>query len=72
MTVQGYDYTFVCLPDYPYLKERYKMIVIDLSKQQVLDTDAKVIQQINFTGNLEVNGTIFFIIEGVKVYININ
>ena len=32
----------------------YKMIAIDLSKQQALDVDPKAIQQINFTGNLEV------------------
>ena len=29
------------------------MIVIDLSKQQVLDTDPRAIQQINFTANLD-------------------
>ena len=28
------------------------MIGIGLSKQQALETDSKVIQQINFTGNL--------------------
>ena len=28
------------------------MITVDLSKQQALDGDPKVIQQINFTGNL--------------------
>ena len=42
------------------------MIAIDLSKQQALDTDPKAIQQINFTGNLEQYGTIFFIIEQAK------
>ena len=39
------------------------MIGIDLSKQQLLDPDAKVIQQINFTWNLEQQARIFFIIE---------
>ena len=33
-TGQGDDYTTGCLLDYPYLKENYKMIAIDLSKQQ--------------------------------------
>ena len=34
-----------------YLFQRnYKLIVIDLSKQQKLDADTTVIQQINFTG----------------------
>ena len=44
------------------------MIAIDLSKQQELDFDARVIQQINFTVNLDrANNTrIFFILEGAK------
>ena len=42
------------------------MIAIDLSKQQPLDSDPKAIQQINFTGNLENQSTIFFIIEKAK------
>ena len=42
------------------------MIATDLSKQQALDADLKAIQQINFTGNLEQQATIFFIIEGAK------
>ena len=32
------------------------MIAIDLSKQQALDADPKVIQQINFTANLNREG----------------
>ena len=39
--------------DYPYFKENYKMIAIDLSKQQALDADPRAIQQINFTANLD-------------------
>ena len=44
------------------------MIAIDLSKQQTLDSDPRVIQQINFTANLDKNGntTMFFIIEEAK------
>ena len=44
------------------------MIAIDLSKQQSLDADPKVIQQINFNENLDQAGntTIFFIIEEAK------
>ena len=42
------------------------MIAINLSKQQALDADPEVIQQINFTGNLENQSTIFFIIEEEK------
>ena len=63
---QGDDYTAGYLLDYNYFKKYYKMIAIDLSKQQALDADPKAIQQINFTGNLEQQATLFFIIEDVK------
>ena len=65
-TGQEDDYTTGCLQDYNYFKNYYKMIATDLSKQQALDADLKAIQQINFTGNLEQQATIFFIIEGAK------
>ena len=39
--------------DYSYFKDHYKMIAIDLSKQQALDADPRAIQQINFTENLD-------------------
>ena len=44
------------------------MIATDLSKQQVLDADPRVIQQINFAANLDRTGntTMFFIIEERK------
>ena len=44
------------------------MIAIDLSKQQGLDADPNVKQQINYTANLDwtENTTIFFIIEEAK------
>ena len=62
-TGQGDDYTTGCLLDYSYFKENYKMIAIDLSKQQALDADPRAIQQINFTANLDRAGntTMFFI-----------
>ena len=56
-TGQGDDYTTGCLLDYDYFKKYYKMIAIDLCKQQVLDADPQAIQQINFTGNLENQST---------------
>ena len=67
-TGQGDNYTTGCLLDYSYFKENYKMIVIDLSKQQALDADPRAIQQINFTANLDRDGniTMFFIIEQAK------
>ena len=52
-TGQGDDYTAGCLIDYPYFKDSYKMIAVDLSKQQALDADPRVIQQINFIANLD-------------------
>ena len=44
------------------------MIAIDLSKQQVLDTDPKAIQKIKFTANLNREGKtrIYFILEKAK------
>ena len=41
---QGDDYTTGCLLDYACFKKYYKMIAVDLSKQQALDTDPKAIQ----------------------------
>ena len=62
------DYTTGCLLDYTYLKKYYKMIAVDLSKQQVLDADPKAIQQINFTANLdrEDNRRFYFILKEAK------
>ena len=62
------DYTIGCLLDYPYFEIFYKLIVIDLSKQQKLDADQKAIQQINLTGNLDKDGnkTMIFITEKAK------
>ena len=66
---QGDDYTTGCLLDYPFFKDHYNLIAIDLSKQQALNTDPRAIQQINFTANLDrnANTTMFLIIEEVKV-----
>ena len=52
-TGQRDDYATGCLLHYPYFKENFKMITIDLSKQQDLDADPRAIQQINFTANLD-------------------
>ena len=52
-TGQGDDYTNGCLLDYICFKNYYKMIAVDLSKQQALDVDLKEIQRINFTANLD-------------------
>ena len=69
-TGPGDDYKTGCLLYYNYCNKYYKMIAIDLSKQQALDAHPKAIQQINFTGNLardpNANITIFFTVEEVK------
>ena len=67
-TGKGDDYPTGCLLDYPYFKENYKMIAIDLRRQNELDADPRAIQQFNFTANLDRTGntTIFFIIEEAK------
>ena len=65
-TGQGDTYIPGCLLDYPYFKEYYKLITIDLLKQQKLDADPKTIQQINIIGNLnraEGSKMFFFLIE---------
>ena len=67
-TGQGDDYTTGCLLNYTYFKKYYKMIAVDLSKQQTLDADPKTIQQINFTVNVdkENNTRFYFILQDVN------
>ena len=49
--------------DYDYFKNYYKLIAIDLSKQQVLQENEDLIQQINFIGRLEAAANVFILIE---------
>ena len=66
-TGQGDDYMTGCLLAYTYFKGYYKMIAVDLSKQQAVDADHKAIQQINFMANLDrARNTICFILEEAK------
>ena len=67
-TGQGDDYATGCLLDYSYFANTYKMIAVDLSKQQALGADPRAIQQINFTGNLDRAGNtrVYFILEEPK------
>ena len=67
-TGQGDDYTTGCLLDYSYFANIYKMIAVDLSKQQAFDADPRAIQQINFTANLDRAGNtrVYFILEEAK------
>ena len=57
------EYTTGNLLDYDYYKKYYKLIAIDLSKQQVLQENEDLIQQINFIGRLEQVANVFIIIE---------
>ena len=67
-TGQGDDYRTGCLLDYPYFKDSYKMIPVDLSKQNEVDANPRATQQINFTANLNRAGDkrIYFIQEEAK------
>ena len=49
-TGHGDDYTTGSFLDYVYLKDNYRLIAIDLSKQTALDADLRAIQQIVFQG----------------------
>ena len=56
------EYTRGNLLDYDYFKKCYKLIAIDLSKQQVLQENEDLIQQINFIGKLEEAANVLIII----------
>ena len=51
------------LLDHDYFEKYYKLIAIDLSKQQVLQENEDLIQQINFIGKLEEAANVFIIID---------
>ena len=53
LTTGGEDYTPVCLLNYDYNKNHYRVITVDLSRQKELDTDSKAIKQIQFIGQLK-------------------
>ena len=57
------EYTTGNLLDYDYFKKYYKLIAIDLSKQQVLQENEDLTQQINLIGKLEEAANVFIIIE---------
>ena len=67
-TGKGDDYATSCLLDYQYFRDNYKMIAVDLSRQQALDADPRAIQQINFTAKLDraSDTRVYFILEKSK------
>ena len=70
-TGQNDDYTTGCLLDYVYFKDNYRLIAVDLSKQNALDADPRAIQQIIFTGKIKATiantrAMIYYILEKSK------
>ena len=63
-TIQRDDHVTDCLLDYSYFKNYYKMLVIDLNKQQTLDADQYLIADttIFFTRNFKITMTLFFVL----------
>ena len=57
------EYATGNLLDYDYFKKYYKLIAIDLSKQQVLQENEDLIQKINFIGRLTEAANVFIITE---------
>ena len=60
------EYTTGNLLDYDYFKKYYKLIAINLSKQQVLQENEDLFQQINFIGRLQEAANVFIVIEKKK------
>ena len=66
MIGKGEDYSTGSLLDYNYLKEHYKFVAVDLSKQKELDADPRAIQQIEFKYMLGTDSTIYWVLEKSK------
>ena len=66
MIGNGDDYTVGSLIDYNYFKKDYRIIGVDLSRQRVLDSDPRAIQQINLIGNTTANIKVIFVMEESK------
>ena len=70
-TGQGDDYTTGCLMDFAYFEKKYRLIDVNLSKQEAVDADPRAIQQIIFTGKIKLTVAntrviIYYILEQSK------
>ena len=60
---QGDDYTTRFLLDCHYLKDHYRLIIVDLSKEKDLDANSRAFQQIEFYGLLKTNSQVCSVLE---------
>ena len=65
-TGHGDDYKTRCLLDYRYFRDHYKLIAVDLSKQEELDADPIAIQQNELYGMLKTNSQVCTVLEKSK------
>ena len=65
-TGQSDDYTTGCLLEFAHFEKNYRLIAVDLSKQNDLDADSRAIQQIIFTGKASAAVIIYYILEQSK------
>ena len=74
-TRQDDDYTIGCLLDYVHLKDNYKLIAVDLSKQKALDAYHGAIQQMVFQevagGDNNTKIRLYIILEQSKEAVNV-
>ena len=66
MIGKGEDNTTGSLFDFNYFDKHYKLVAVDLSKQNELDADPIAIQQIEFKYMLRTNSTIYWVLEKSK------
>ena len=52
--------------DYYYFNKHYKLVAVDLSKQKELDADPRAIQHIEFKYMLEIDSSIYWVLEKSK------
>ena len=52
--------------DYAYFKDNFRLTTADLSKQKVLDADSRAIQRNIFTGQIEEEALVFYVLEKSK------